>query len=194
MLCQRNWNVQLNAHRSAHAYAYSFVYFHHSGLKAFPTLSLGSYWKKWIRKLKNMREKSRCVKNRVFAEKVVPRWLGTKTLTAIVHWIVDLRESGGKIVRKWWGISNFLCSAHSAYFCWRDKKINLHLLRPFYPTVASTFWLLVLWGWEEVEAAALQGRWHFRKLGTLSIELPFLHAECAQFSWPSQTSLTVTYV
>jgi hypothetical protein len=46
----------------------------------FPHLSLGSYWEKWIRKLKNIkREKSRCVKNRVFAEEVVPLGLGTKT-------------------------------------------------------------------------------------------------------------------
>lgn len=34
-----------------------------------------------------------------------------------------LRESGGNTVRKWRGISNFLPFAHSAYFCWRDKKL-----------------------------------------------------------------------
>lgn len=84
-----------------------------------------------------------------------------------------------------WNLS-FFAFCPLCIFLLEGQKANLHLLRPFCPTVASTFWLLVLWGWEGVEAAALRDTWPSWKSDRLSLEPPFLLADRASIfsaSW-----------
>lgn len=112
--------------------------------------SLESYWKKWIRKLKNIKESKACEKG-VFAGEASLQCLGEGVHIASVNSTVvnprgRLQEGDGEFL--------FFALAHSAYICLRDRKLISSYLSFFFPFLfccclcfLAAAALLVPWGW-----------------------------------------------
>lgn len=93
--------------------------------------SLGSYWKKWIRKLKTRKDRSRCVKNRMFAEETSLLWLGEGMHLATIDSTVVSQNPGGRL-QEGDGKFLFFAFAHSAFISLRDRKLISRYLGFFF--------------------------------------------------------------